>query len=122
MTVDLTTLKPEDIEAFLRWVRDQKNYYSDLEKRVMSSLSLNGSPKKGENHLRSDDSDAEDVVYTILKKSGRWMGNAEIREEFERVSGQPIDRLTLRSVLKGGEGSRFKRQGQARLTEWKAFQ
>lgn len=121
MVIDPTNLRPEDLEAFTRWVREQKNYYSDLERRLTLTLSSNAMPLKTSGLAELSDDDTTEAVYTILRKQGGWMASGEIREEFKKMTGKEIERLALRTVLKAGEDVRFERQGEARFTVWKAL-
>lgn len=119
MTFDLNSLRPDDLDTFRRWVREQRDHYDELLKRLETTCSpkADSDPKP----QSTDESDNEDVVYTILKKAGGWMANAMIREEFRRMTGHAVDRLFLRQILTGGEGRLFVRRGKARTTEWKVL-
>ena len=119
MNLDINSLRPEDLEAFLKWAKGQREYFDGLVRRLEAMTPLNGSVHMSVTTV--EDSDDEDVIYTILLKSGGWMANAEIRDEFQQMTGKAIDRISLRNVLKGGEDSLFKRQGTAKMTRWKAI-
>jgi hypothetical protein len=120
--VDINSLNREDLEALLDLAKSKRDHYIALVKRIEASIGSNGSVNLRAARVTVQfDHPNTDVIYSLLKREGRWMGNATIREILEKDSGREVDRRELTGILKEGEKNhRFQRRGIARNTEWKA--
>ena len=119
----INALKKDDLEALLDLAKSKRDHYIALVKRIEASISSNGSLNLRAARVTVEfDHRAPEMVFGILKRENRWMGNAEIRDVLMKEIGQEVDRRGLTEMLKEGEQNRrVQRRGVARNTEWKAI-